>query len=426
MFKATLISVLLVFSLFENCYSETKTLNLHVGQTEVLNYRNITRVSLGSGSIASVKVLKDVGQLLLIGKKVGVTDLRIWGEHGKHTYYQLVITKESPESILQQVQRHLHGIKGIRVRLVGQQILIEGSTHKKSDQNKIQLVSSQFSNVTNYVAKSGVNLSGMIYLDVKIVEVKKRALKNIGIDWGNVITGPQYSLLQDFTTNSIYRPNAAPGSGAALPLNINNKNPYFGISSNLTSVINLLENDGHARMLAEPKLTCKSGGSAEFLAGGEVPIPIRNQDGSVSVSFKQYGIILKMSPISDPEGYISTHVSIEISTIDESLRVMGIPGFLTRKTDTEMNVHQGQTMVISGLINSSSSKDVEKLPGLGHLPVLGELFKSRSFRSEESELLIMVTPHIINPRHKINRRLIKRASRLQSEGTLAVEARLLD
>jgi len=426
MFKIVPLFILLMFTAYDSCHAKTKILRIHVGQTEVLSYSGITRVSLGSGKFATVKVLRDVGQILLIGKQEGVTDLRIWDKNGKQTYYQLIISMSSPELVLEKVKHHLKGINGIRIRLVGSQILIEGSSYKKSDQNRIMLVSKQFRNVTNYVATSGVNLSGMIYLDVKIVEVKKRALRNIGIDWGNVITGPQYSLLADYNTNTVYRPNVAPGTGTTVPLNINKQNPYFGISTNLTSVINLLANDGHARLLAEPKLTCKSGGTAEFLAGGEVPIPIRNQDGSVSVTFKQYGIILKMSPVSDPEGYISTHVGVEISTIDESLRVMGIPGFLTRKTDTEMNVKQGQTMVISGLINSSTSKDVEKLPGLGHIPILGELFKSRSFRSEESELLILVTPHIINPRHKINVRLLKRAANIQKESNLAIKARLLD
>ena len=133
-----------------------------------------------------------------------------------------------------------------------------------------------------------------------------------------------------------------------------------------------------------------------------------------------------MSPVSAPDGYISTQVTVEISTIDESLRVMDIPGFLTRKTDTEMNVRQGQTMVISGLISNSASKDVEKLPGLGHIPILGELFKSRSFRQEESELLILVTPHIVKPEHKINRQLIQRASQLETRSNLAVKARLMD
>jgi pilus assembly protein CpaC len=187
-----------------------------------------------------------------------------------------------------------------------------------------------------------------------------------------------------------------------------------------------MANDGMARMLAEPQLSCRSGGKAEFLAGGEVPLPVRDKDGSASVTFKQYGIILKIEPISDPGGYISTHVSVEISTVDDTLKVMDIPGFLTRKTETDMNVKEGETMVISGLVNTDSAKAVDKLPGLGNIPILGELFKSRSFRRNETEMIILVTPHIIDPSHKINKKWINRANKIESQSDKELGFKLLD
>ena len=129
---------------------------------------------------------------------------------------------------------------------------------------------------------------------------------------------------------------------------------------------------------------------------------------------------------SDPDGYISTHVSVEISTVDDSIRVLDIPGFLTRKTDTDMNVRQGETMVISGLVNTDSAKAVDKLPGLGNIPILGELFKSRSFKNNETEMVILVTPHIIDPEHKINKQWIKRAGELRQQSSEDLEFKLLD
>ena len=268
----------------------------------------------------------------------------------------------------------------------------------------------------------------MIHMDVKVVEVKKSELKRIGINWADVINGPQYGVFHEYNTNSVFRPS--PGVPFeylnGLPADVGTSNAYFGVASNLTSIINLLANDGNARLLAEPQLTCRSGGKAEFLAGGEVPLPIRNNDGSVSVTFKQYGIILKIEPESDPEGYISTHVSVEISTVDDSIKVMDIPGFLTRKTDTDMNVRQGETMVISGLVNSESAKSVDKLPGLGNIPILGELFKSRSFKNNETEMVILVTPRIIDPSHKINKRWIKRAGELREKSSQDLEFGILD
>lgn len=429
---ATIVVMLaIVFTLFYSGKSFSQSeevLEIYVGQTEILSHRGVTRISIGSGKLASVKVLQDAGQILIIGLKVGMTDLRVWMRNKVQKHYLLRVLDQPPEIVLDLVKKHLADIEGIRVRLVGDQIIIEGSSLRKSDQIRVEAVSKQFANVTSYVTAGGITLRGMIYMDVKVAEVKKNELRKIGINWADVINGPQYAALNDYTANSVFRPVPEinitnPGS---LPSDVGSSNPYFGIGTNLTSVINLMANDGNARMLAEPKLTCRSGGKAEFLAGGEIPLPIRNVDGSISVTFKQYGIILKMQPVSDPEGYISTHVSVEISTVDESIKVLDIPGFLTRKTETDMNVKQGDTMVISGLVTSESAKSVDKLPGLGNIPILGELFKSRSFKNNETELVILVTPYIIDPMHKINKQWVKRAREMEEQSNKDLEFNLLD
>jgi len=430
MVRLIILSVIMVLFYSAQAFSKTheEVLEIYVGQTEILSHRGISRVSIGSGKLASVKVLHDAGQILLIGKKVGMTDLRVWKRDKTQKHYLLRILDQPPEIILNQVKKHLADIEGINVRLVGDKIIIEGSSLRKSDQMRVETVSKQFSNVTSYVTSGGITLQGMIYMDVKVVEVKKNELKRIGINWDDVINGPQYAVLNDYVTNSTFRPvpNLDITNPSALPSDVGSSNPYFGIGTNLTSVINLMANDGNARMLAEPKLTCRSGGKAEFLAGGEIPLPIRNTDGSVSVTFKEYGIILKVQPVSDPGGYISTHVSVEISTVDDSIKVLDIPGFLTRKTETDMNVKQGDTMVISGLVTSDSAKSVDKLPGLGNIPILGELFKSRSFKNNETELVILVTPHVIDPTHKINKQWVQRAKVLQDKSDKDLEFTLLD
>jgi pilus assembly protein CpaC len=211
-----------------------------------------------------------------------------------------------------------------------------------------------------------------------------------------------------------------------LPLDAGERNAFFGLSTNITSILNFLNQNGDARMLAEPKLTCRSGGTAEFLAGGEVPIPITDADGAINVSFKQYGIILKMSPVSDAEGYISTKVTVEVSNIDPTVSVLGIPGFLSRKTETDMNVREGQTMVISGLFTSDVSKSVNKVPGFGHIPVLGELFKSRDFQNKETDLVVFVTPTLIDPEHKTNRAMLKKAQEVRTQSDASLRFELMD
>ena len=152
---------------------------------------------------------------------------------------------------------------------------------------------------------------------------------------------------------------------------------------------------GDARLLAEPTLTCINGGQADFLVGGEVPIPVQNQDGALNVIFKQFGIILNVESRANELGLIRTKVGVEVSSVDKAISVLGIPGFATRKTNTEMNVQSGETMIVAGLFSSEDAKTVVKVPGLGSIPVLGELFKSRQFRRGESELVVLVTPQII-------------------------------
>lgn len=402
--------------------------DIDIGQSEIVHHKNISRIAVGSGKIVSVKTLQDSGQILLIGKKSGITDLRIWEKNKSQTHYLVRVTDQGKEVQLKQLQNYIGDIKGIEISQLGSQIIINGSGLRNTEIEKINILTQEYNNVSSYVSAGGITPESMIHMDVKVVEIKKNELKKIGINWSDVINGPEYALMNDYQTNSVFRPKAGfeTGNNLNLPNNIGRHNPYFGISTNLTSIVNLMANEGIARMLAEPQLSCKSGGKAEFLAGGEVPLPVRDKNGSASVKFKQYGIILKIEPVASSDGYISTHVSVEISTIDDTLKVMDIPGFLTRKTETDMNVKEGETMVISGLVNSDAAKAVDKLPGLGNIPILGELFKSRSFRSNETEMIILVTPHIIDPSHKINQAWIERAKKIESLSNNDLGFKLLD
>jgi len=192
------------------------------------------------------------------------------------------------------------------------------------------------------------------------------------------------------------------------------------------SVVNLLVNDGNARLLAQPTLSCIDGGQADFLVGGEVPIPVQNQDGALNVIFKQFGIILNVEPRSNATGLIRTKVNVEVSSVDKAIQVLGIPGFATRKTSTEMNVQSGETMVVAGLFSSEDAKNVVKVPGLGQVPVLGELFKSRQFRRGETELVVLVTPQLVQADSEAVQTAIGQFESLQRKSDAALRFRLMD
>lgn len=325
---------------FENNLAAVKTINvdLFVGQVSVLAKVSVNRVAVGNGSIVRAEVLKS-GELLVIGQAAGSTSLRLWHKNGEQSDYNIRVSETDP--------------------------------------------------VTRFP------MERMVRMKVKMVEFRKSALGKLGIDWGDSISGPTFSTAGDLVGNNLFRPTTEGFEG--VPNVVKPFSTYFGIASNITSRINFLATSGDAVTLAEPVLTSANGGSASFLAGGEVPYPTVGPNGNTKISFKDYGIKLNIAPQIDPNGNVRTMVETEISQIDPALSVNGTPGLLTRRTQTQVNVQSGETIVISGLLSSESSNDIDKLPGLGNLPILGALFKSKNIRDSVSELVIFVTPEVIEP-----------------------------
>jgi len=368
-------------SAFSEAYSDT--VSIVEGQTTLLPYPAVSRVSIGHPDIANAQATGP-DEILLTGLKAGVTDLRVWTALGSQKRFLLRVVDNSWVQILEISNIVLADVEGVNAREENGIIFIEGRVLRQQDavivddmKKKLTAEISKGVVVFN-VVKPTVNLAAMIMLDVQVVEVRRSEAKRIGIQWGSDAVGPLISFNDGIDSGKI------------------------GITTSLSSTIQLLQSEGVARVLAQPKLVTRSGSKAEFLAGGEIPIPVTNQDGSVSVTFKQVGVILNMQPVADPDGFIATALEIEVSAVDESVSVLGIPGFTTRSTKMEMNVLSGQTMVVSGMLQSEDSKTITRLPGLGSIPIIGELFKSRDFQDQTTELMIFVTPHLMDPEGKLN------------------------
>ena len=157
----------------------------------------------------------------------------------------------------------------------------------------------------------------------------------------------------------------------------------------------MLVQNGEAVILAEPRLACKSGGSARFIAGGELPIPFSAGFGATSVAFKEYGVKFDISPVTGSNGVIAAKVATEISAIDFEVQVNSIPGLTKRRAETEVNLREHETLVIAGLISEETSRSIDRVPSLGDLPVLGRLFRSRMFRDRQTELVVFITPRLV-------------------------------
>jgi pilus assembly protein CpaC len=193
-----------------------------------------------------------------------------------------------------------------------------------------------------------------------------------------------------------------------IPFPVSGMRTYLGIATSIQSVINMAKSNGDLSILAEPELSARSGGTAQFLAGGQIPIQTAGALGTTSITYKDYGIKISITPAADDKGNVIAKLRAELSQLDQSNAVAGTPGFLTRTSETEVNVKSGQTMVISGLINRDMQNDVNKVPGLGDLPVIGRLFRSDSFRGNRSDLLIAVTPVVVDPTSSMNQERIEK------------------
>ncbi len=315
---------------------ETRNLDLFVGEVNVLGHVSVSRVAVGQGDVIRAEILKS-GELMVIAQAPGSSSLRLWHLDGRQSDFNIRVSASDPAT---------------RVRM-----------------------------------------ESMVRMRVRMVEFRKSAIGKLGIDWTDNINGPGYATVGDVIGNNLYRP--AVTGFENLPTNVSPFSTYFGIATNITSSINLLASNGDAVTLAEPVLTARNGGSASFLAGGEVPYPSVGENGQTIVEFKEYGIKLNVAPLVDEFGNVHTAIETEISQLDIASAVGNTPGLLTRRAETQVNVRSGQTIVISGLLSSESSDDIDKVPGIGNLPIIGRFFRSTSKRDSVSELVIFVTPEVV-------------------------------
>lgn len=383
---------------------------MYVGEVKTIAADRISRIAVGNGKLITTSILGNK-ELLLIAEAAGDTSLVIWSGTSHRQVYTVRVSPRDSGDAYRKVGAILKDIPGIRINAVGTNVIISG-TASKENIARIDTVLKAYPQATSLVSEEEMSMKKMVYMKVQIVEMNKSLLENIGLQWPGSFSGPMVGFSGNFGST---RPTQAPLKDV-LPVGFvdaaNQKqvlggfHTYLGISSLINTTINLAKNNGDVYSLAEPELSARSGGEAKFLAGGQIPLPVQSALGSGSVEFKDYGIRLAIKPIADNDGNVVASIKTEVSSIDPSVSVQGIPGFLTRQSETEVNVKNGQTIVMSGLVNSTMSNDSTRIPGLGDIPVLGRLFRSDGFRSGRTDLVILVTPTIIDPASTINRERI--------------------
>lgn len=377
---------------------------MFVGEVKMIPTGKVKRIAVGNGKLFSTSIIGDK-ELLMIAEAPGDASLIIWSDKNQRTVYTVRISQRDSRDAERSISAMLKDIPNIEVTPLGANVVISGIASKEN-MARIANTIKMYPQATSVVREEEVSMRKMVYMKVQIIEMKKSVLENIGLQWPGSAAGPMLGLSGNFGSD---RPQTQGALKGILPVpGKGGLTTYLGISSLINTTINLAKNNGDAYTLAEPELSARSGGEAKFLAGGQIPLPATSALGAGSVEFKDYGIRLSIKPVADDFGNIEAEVKTEISSVDASVSVQGIPGFLTRQSESEINVKNGQTIVMSGLVNTEMANDASKVPGLGEIPVLGRLFRSDSFKSGRTDLVILVTPTIVDPASTINRERIEK------------------
>lgn len=429
------IMMLMVFTYNSQGFaSAQESMIMSLGSVKVAKIGSVIRIAIGDEEVVATSVL-ETGEVMFIPQAKGVTEVLVWTTGERLTRYEVTVfdgDMSEKEALAKSIFR---GFGDISIRSVSDRMVLEGTVDTGVFDQFTGAVEKLFPNAVSLV-RPIMSATAMIQLKVRVLEVDKRYRRELGINWADSAQGPILGTFGTFLDNPAY--SLVPDDplvnyqaiSDAIPLGDNDFYPFGRLATSLTSRIQLLQENGAGRTLAEPTLSTRSGSTAKFLAGGQIPYATIDVNGQPNIQFQDYGIQLNIEPILVNDGNIISNIEAIVSSIDTGTSVNGVPGLLSRETTSSVNLKQGQTLAISGLLSSSDSKDVQSVPFLGSIPILGELFKSRGFQEQRTELVILVTPEIIDPANSNydNPELIKHGEGLEElmGGSSAFENDLAD
>ncbi|MFY9611137.1 MAG: type II and III secretion system protein family protein [Blastocatellia bacterium] len=389
---------------------ETLQLRVPVGKSLILNSREfLKRVSVSDPTIASAVSISPT-QVLLNGLTAGETSLILWNEREQPTTYDLQV--ELDVVGLRDTIAQVFPNENIQVSQSGATIVLTGSASTKEVSDRALIIAqTQSKSVVNMLGVLMGTLGEQVLLQVRFAEVDRIAIKQLGINFfstglantpGAVSTGQFSPPSAANVTSSI--PGSLPGFQSIFTLSDLLNVFIFRPDLNLGVTIRALQSKNILQILAEPNLLALNGREASFLAGGEFPFPVVQSGGglnSVTITFKEFGVRLKFTPTILSDGTIRLKVAPEVSALDftNALTVSGflIPALSTRRAETEIELRDGQSFAIAGLIDSRLTENASRVPGLANIPIIGYLFKSKSVNKSNTELLVMVTPKLVKP-----------------------------
>lgn len=400
-----------------------KSITVGFGKTTVVEFPRELRDVVVSNPAILDAVVQSSTRVYLIGKTIGAANVFFFDENGEQSV-TLEVNVERDASQLEEIVARLVPGSNVDAELMNDNIILNGTVVNPSDAGKVAELASRYvtnpgdvpnpARVINLLRAEGKE---QVMLKVTIAEVNRETVKRFGVNLSAIggdtmgfVTNNTFPIT-GFTGQSSYLfgasgpgkggcPIPGPQSGNLVPAGTVAGSP----KSCLARTLEAFERHGLLRTLAEPTLTAISGEAANFLAGGEFPIPVAAENNNIKIQFKPFGVSLAFTPLVLSEDRISLKLSTEVSEISSegsiSAGIINIPGLKVRRTDTTVELPSGGSLVIAGLISDESRQNIDGVPGLKKLPILGALFRSRDFVKNKSELLVIVTPYVVNPVHR--------------------------
>ncbi len=352
-------------------------------------------VLIGNPAIVEA-VIRTQNTAYLFAKKVGQTNAFFFDGQGRQILSLDIDVSQDTKSLTDLLQRSIPG-NHISVDSAGENIVLNGTATNPAQARLAFDLAARFAGDEKKVL-SNIAVAGkdQVMLRVRVAELQREVLKQLGIDLKNIAINAGDLTIRAFTANPFSLGTSLAG-GAVGQLN------YSGSDVDVNTMVQAMERDGLLRTLAEPTLTAISGESAKFLAGGEFPIitgytcDTGNINCRATLEFKPFGVGLGFTPVVLSGGNISMKISTEVSELSQQNSIGGVPSLKVRRAETTVELPSGGSMIMAGLIQESTRQDINGTPGLKDLPVLGTLFRSRDFQSSQSELVVMVTPFVVNP-----------------------------
>lgn len=382
--------------------ASAQSLSLPRGESAVIELPVDARDVLVSNPAVADAVLQSPRRIILMGLAPGTTDALFFDASGRQIL-TLNVRVGAPTGALQEAIARIAPGSNVVAEAINGAIILTGEVDSDGEAERIQRIATQFverpEQVLNMLSVRG---SSQVMVQVRVVEMQRNLIEQLGVSLDAIDgagTDPQWSFVNT--------PNFGVNAGQVGGANLTFESPPVLGGDGITASLRAFERVGLVRILSEPHVTTVSGEEADFLAGGEFPVPSGVDDqGNIIVTFRRYGVGLNVTPVVLSGGRISLRLSAEVSDLSTngafSMGVGGantivIPALTVRRISNTVELPSGQSLMIGGLIQSVTRQNIDSLPGLTNLPVLGALFRSRDYLQGETELVIIVTPYLVDP-----------------------------